>query len=143
MWHKSADATVRQMKRKLMKLVVFSMVIMAFFVMPVNAQEKRNTISGEMGGYKVNGYVVIGDSYAAAGTDSTCPYATVEVSLTYYYTNESTGTIESSSVWNGRSVTVDVSKTKPTNCRSYKATSTHKVSFGDYTWNPPSIDVYY
>lgn len=141
-WYISADATMKQMKRK---LIIFSMVVMAFIAMPLLRVSAASTsIGGKLEDKDVSGYLEITDTSATAITGCENSAATCTVSLTFYFTNESAGTIEEVSGWDGNTGLAKVVKVKPqgSNYRSYKATSTHSVKFGAYQWNPNSISVY-
>lgn len=132
------------MKRR---LIVFSVAIMAFLAMPLRANAAIDFTSGEMGGYGVSGYVAIDDSSANAGTSCEYSPSYCSVSVTYYYVDETDGQLKSNSASNAgpySAVSANVGRRSGDEkhvCKSYRATSTHSVTFGSYTWNPGSLSV--
>ena len=135
-----------EMKRR---LIIFSVAIMAFFVIPLRANAAYKGISGEMGGSEVNGYVTITDSSAQAGTGCQRTVSYCTVSVTYYYVDETDGKLKSNSSNSGgpsNAVNTSVGRNsadKDHVCKSYRATSTHSVTFESYAWNPAPLSVDY
>ena len=135
------------------RLIIFSVAIMAFLAMPLRVAANSTRTTGYMGGYGVSGYVEIGASSAWAYTDCQYPNPYCKVSLIYYYVDERNGQVipnDGSSAGPSTYVNCRVFRKKGdegNDFRSYKATSTHYVAFGAYTWgakpNEIELSVYY
>lgn len=127
-----------EMKRR---LIILSVAIMAFLAIPLRANAAYKGTSGKMGEYGVSGFVEIDDSSAHAYTNCQYSPSYCSVSVTYYYVDETDGILKSNSASSaGLSNVVNAyagrnPDDKDHVCRSFRATSTHSVTFGSYTWN--------
>lgn len=131
------------------RFAILSVVILAFLAVPLRASAASKGISGTMGGWGVGGFVEINASSAWANTNCQNTISYCKVSVTYYYVDETDEKLKSnSSSSEGASSSVSCSAGRLPGdanhvCTSYRATSTHSVSFGSYVWNPAPVSVDY
>ena len=121
------------------RIFALCLALMAFLAMPLTAGAFQSTL-GNMGGYGVRGAVYIYDTHAYALTECQYSMACTTVDLKYYCANEDDGMIK---IIPSYGSTNTVAYRPNSRYRSYKAVSTHHVSFGTYQWNPAPISTYY
>lgn len=121
------------------RIFALCLALTAFLAMPLTAGAFQST-SGNMGGYDVRGAVYIYDTHAYALTECQEPLTHKTVYLEYYFTYENGATIEMIPSYGSTNTVVYRPNSR---YRSYKAVSTHHVSFGAYQWNPAPICTYY
>lgn len=94
----------------------------------------------------VNGYTTKGSSsISKTGASASTSYAStgsVTVSSTYSYVNTNTLATGTSSKNNGYYNSCSVSFSAPSNCRSVKVTSSHKVAVSGQTWTASTSAIY-
>lgn len=125
------------------RLIIFSMVVMAFLAMPL-LRVSAASESGKMGGTELYGAVNIYEGYADANAGCDDQDAIATVTLTYEYINEDTHRLESQYSMGYGSGSVVTTLSKPQgDYRSYRATATYNIKLEEYRWSPGSQSIYY
>lgn len=135
-----------QRKRNVAKKMVALLGVLlsvVFTTSPVDASAEMKMASGNMGDTSVAAYVSVESAYGNAETSCQSRFSDVYVSLTYYYVDESCGTVIPMSTSRSYHGSVSVNQYKPNgNTRSYKSVSYHRVNYNEYQWEK-NLEIYY
>lgn len=124
--------------RKLILALTFALTLT--FGMGITAFAATSA-TGAINDYTTRGSSSISKTGASAST-SYASTGTVSVSSTYSYVNTETLATGTSSKSNGYYSSCSVSFWAPSNCRSVKITSSHRVSAYDQVWTANTSNTY-